>query len=137
MFPYLLKLFLNLVCFALINKNWKWAELVYHCWHQWKGILLRCISIGEVFRMKTPATATHDSHYYTCLGHLGQLNTDRIISIGQGKYSSDCHILLLLTFLNTNFANVNMSLNSKALKPKYQPRRRTINILNLKKISYQ
>ncbi len=82
--------------------------------------------------MKTPATATHDSHYYTCLGHLGQLNTDRIISIDQGKYSSDCHILLLLTFLNTNFVNVNISLNTKALKPKYQPRRRAINILNKK-----
>ncbi len=26
-----------------------------------------------------------NSHYCTCLGHLGQHDTDRIVSIGQGK----------------------------------------------------
>jgi len=31
--------------------------------------------------VKTQATATHGSHYCTCLGHLGQHDTDRIISI--------------------------------------------------------
>jgi hypothetical protein len=56
--------------------------------------------------MKTTATATRNSHYCTCLGHLGQHKTDRIISIEQGKYSSDCCMLLSLLFLRTNFANV-------------------------------
>ncbi len=32
--------------------------------------------------MKLSATATFDC---TCLGHLGRLETDRIVSIGQGK----------------------------------------------------
>ncbi len=31
--------------------------------------------------VKMPVTATHDSHYGTCLGHLGWHDTDRIISI--------------------------------------------------------
>jgi hypothetical protein len=34
----------------------------------------------------------------TCLYHLGQHSTDRIISIGQGKYNSDCCVLLSLAF---------------------------------------
>jgi hypothetical protein len=42
---------------------------------------------------------------FTFLGHLGRRDTDRIISIGQGKYNIDCSVLLLLIFSNTNFAN--------------------------------
>jgi hypothetical protein len=52
------------------------------------------------------ATATLDSHYYTCHEHLGWHNTDRNISIGYGKHRSDCHVLLSLLFLCTNFAYV-------------------------------
>ncbi len=66
-----------------------------------------------------PATVTRDSHYCTCLGHLGWQDTDRIISIfchaaqgGQGKYSSDCRVSLLLTILLTNFAYVNNPLKA-------------------------
>ncbi len=33
-----------------------------------------------------PATVTRDNHHCTCLGHLGRRDTDRIISVGQGKY---------------------------------------------------
>ncbi len=62
----------------------------------------------------TYGSVTCDSHYCTCLGHLGQRDTDRIISIlchvpqgGQAKYSSDCHVSLSLTVSLTNFANVN------------------------------
>ncbi len=62
-----------------------------------------------------PATATQNS---TCLGHLGWCDTDRIVSIscraahgGQGKYRRaaqvDCRVLLLLTVLLANVANVN------------------------------
>ncbi len=47
---------------------------------------------------KLSVTATCDSHYCTCLGHLGWHNTDRIISIfcctirgGQGKYKCVAH----------------------------------------------
>jgi hypothetical protein len=59
----------------------------------------------------TLVTATLDFAY---LGHFGQHNTDRIISIlrhatqgGQGKYSGDCSVWLLPTILLINFANVN------------------------------
>jgi hypothetical protein len=44
-----------------------------------------CLSIGNVLKAKTPVTATCDSHYYTCLGHLGRHDTDRNISIDQAK----------------------------------------------------
>jgi hypothetical protein len=53
-----------------------------------------------------PVPAMFDSHYCTRLGQLGWHNTDRIISIGNYKYSSDCHVLQLLTFSGTNFDNV-------------------------------
>ncbi len=43
------------------------------------------VSIGDVFKSKTAAKATRNSHYCTCLGHLGQRDTDRKITIGQGK----------------------------------------------------
>jgi hypothetical protein len=55
---------------------------------------LTLVYIGNVFKAKTLVTVTRDSHYSTCLGHLGQRDRDRIISIfchtaqgGQGKYS--------------------------------------------------
>ncbi len=68
--------------------------------------MLSRVSIGNVFKVKILATETCDSHYRTCLGHVGQRNTDRVISIGQGKYSSDCSMLLSLMFLRTNFSIV-------------------------------
>jgi hypothetical protein len=40
--------------------------------------------LAMFIRQKTPATVTCDSHYCTCLGHFGQPDTERIISIGQG-----------------------------------------------------
>jgi hypothetical protein len=50
----------------------------------------------------------------TCLGHPGQHDTDRIISIlcrtaegAQGKYSSDCCVSRSPMLLLTNFPNVN------------------------------
>jgi hypothetical protein len=44
-----------------------------------------------------PATATDDSHYCTCLGHLGRYDTDRIVSIyvmlpKVAKEVGDCHV---------------------------------------------
>jgi hypothetical protein len=56
--------------------------------------------IGNVEKVKMLATVTRVSHYYTCLGHLGCHDRDRIIYTychaaqgGQGKYS---HMSLLL-----------------------------------------
>ncbi len=69
--------------------------------------MLSRVSIGNVFKVKMVATATCDSHYCT---FLGQSNTDRVIYIGQGKYSSDCSMLLSLMFLHTNFINVHKPL---------------------------
>jgi hypothetical protein len=53
-----------------------------------------------------PATAKCDSHYCTCLDCLVWRNRHKIISIfycaaqgDQGKYNSDCHVLLLPAFL--------------------------------------
>ncbi len=53
------------------------------------------------------ATATHNSHYCTCLGHFGRRDTDRITSIGQGEYISDCNAMLSPMISLTNFNNVN------------------------------
>jgi hypothetical protein len=72
------------------------------------------VSIGKVCVI-TPATATQNS---TCLGYLGQHDTDRIVSIsccaaqgGQGKYcrasQGDNQVLLSPTVSLTNVANVN------------------------------
>ncbi len=68
------------------------------------------------FKAKTQATLTLDSHYGTCLGHLGRGDTDRIISIlchaahgGQGKYSSECRMSLSLSVSLTIFTKVNDS----------------------------
>jgi len=30
------------------------------------------VYIGDVFKAKMSVTVTHDSHYCTCLGHLGR-----------------------------------------------------------------
>jgi hypothetical protein len=67
--------------------------------------------------MKMFAAATFDSHYCICLGHFGRSNTNRIISIcgGQGKAEvpkvnrggAIAARYLWLTFLDTNFTNVN------------------------------
>jgi len=57
-----------------------------------------------------PKKETYDSHYGTCLGHLGRHDKYRIIFIGQGKYSSECRVSLLLTVLLTNYADVNYQL---------------------------
>ncbi len=43
------------------------------------------VYIGIVLKAIMLATATCDTHYCTCLGHLGRCDRDRIISIGQGK----------------------------------------------------
>ncbi len=64
---------------------------------------LRLAYIGSVFKAKMPATATRDSHYYTCPGHLGQHSTDRFVSVGQGKQGR-CYIAGVFAL---NFANVN------------------------------
>jgi hypothetical protein len=54
-----------------------------------------------------PATATRDNHHCTCLAPLGRHDTDRIISIGQGKYMR-CYITGVIVRNNAlNFANVN------------------------------
>ncbi len=70
-----------------------------------------------------PVTATCDSQYCTFLGHLGESDTDRIISIcfptargGQSKYSSFSHISLWLMVLFTNFTNVNNPLGVTILE---------------------
>ncbi len=62
----------------------------------------------------TPAPPMCNSHYSTCLSHLGQHDTDMIISIiyhaaqgCQGKYSSECLISLSPMVLLTHFANIN------------------------------
>ncbi len=44
-------------------------------------INLWIIYIGKVCKAKLLATAKRNSHYSTCLAHLGQCNRDRIISI--------------------------------------------------------
>ncbi len=80
-----------------------------------QSIILRCLW-------------THDSHYFTCLGHLGWHDTDRTVSIfchavqgGQGKYKCVTHrpiyrpvVLLLYVVVAGNitptFAIVNTAL---------------------------
>jgi hypothetical protein len=48
--------------------------------------------IGNVFKAIMLVTATRDSHYCTCLVHLGRHDRYRIISIGQGKHDNACDI---------------------------------------------
>jgi hypothetical protein len=40
-------------------------------------LALRLVYIGDVFKVKMPATGTWDSHYYTCPGHLGRRDKNR------------------------------------------------------------
>jgi hypothetical protein len=64
------------------------------------------VYIGVVFKAITQATATRDSHYRTCLGHLGQIDS-------QGKYIQ-CDIAgVLMPNIALNIADVNwLNLNS-------------------------
>ncbi len=43
----------------------------------------------------------------TCLGHLGRCNTDRFISMGQGKYIPHDIPGVMVPNIALNFANVN------------------------------
>ncbi len=43
------------------------------------------VYMGIVFKAIMPATGTCDSHNFTCLGHFGCCDRDKIISTGQGK----------------------------------------------------
>jgi hypothetical protein len=61
--------------------------------------------IGIVFKAKTPATVTHDSHYNTFLGHLNGTTEIGSFSIlchvvqgGQGKYNHTLLLLVLVLF---------------------------------------
>ncbi len=69
--------------------------------------LLSSVYIGNVFKVIMPATATRDSHFCTCLGHLGWHDTDRITSILCCTDQGECQALMLLTVSLTNFTNVN------------------------------
>jgi hypothetical protein len=84
---------------------------------------VKFIATSVKFIATTVRTATSDTHHCSCLGNLGQCNTDRIVSIsccatqgGQGKYcritQGDCHVLLLPTDSLTNVANVNDPLDT-------------------------
>jgi hypothetical protein len=62
--------------------------------------------IGDDFKVKMLVTMTHDSHYYTFFGHLGQHTTKfemillcGAIQGGQGKCNNHCRVLLSLTLL--------------------------------------
>jgi hypothetical protein len=71
------------------------------------------VNFGDVFKAKMLVTATCDSHYCTCLGHLGQRNTDRIISISliwprQIRKATLWRFFAGIIVLNS--ANVNMPL---------------------------
>jgi len=52
---------------------------------------------------KLSATVTHDSHYSTCLGHLGQYH-------GQGKYIQHDIAGVIVCDIVRNIANVNSAL---------------------------
>jgi hypothetical protein len=57
------------------------------------------------------ASATCDNHYCTCPGYLGQHNTDRIVSIGQGKkIRRDIAGFIVCSFA-PDIANVNTALD--------------------------
>ena len=58
---------------------------------------------------KLSATATRNSHYCTCLGHLGQYH-------GQGKYIQ-CNIAIaIVRDITLNIVNVNSALNLNLYK---------------------
>jgi len=71
----------------------------------------------ECLLAKLSGTATHDSHYCSCLGHLGQCDTDRIVSIfcftaqgGQGKYKCVAVMCHFAGIIVPTFADVNTAL---------------------------
>ncbi len=64
--------------------------------------------------MKTPALAACNSHYCTCLGHLGQCDPNRndpicaaSPKVAKASTVVDCHVSLLPKVSLTNVANVN------------------------------
>ena len=60
-----------------IKVSFALSATVLFCTHEFVSI----VYIGVEFKAITPATATGDSNYCTCLGHLGRRDTDRIVSI--------------------------------------------------------
>jgi len=71
----------------------------------------------ECLLAKLSGIATHDSHYCSCLGHLGQCDTDRIVSIfcftaqgGQGKYKCVAVMCHFAGVIVPTFADVNTAL---------------------------
>ncbi len=66
--------------------------------------------ICRCFKAIMSVTATRNSYYCTCLGHLGWCDTDRIISILCCIAQGSCCVSLLLMILPTNFANENKPL---------------------------
>jgi hypothetical protein len=70
-----------------------------------KVVPLWIVYIGIIFKVIMPATATHDSHYCTCLGRLGQID-------GKGKYIQ-CNIAsVIVCDIALNIANVNSAIES-------------------------
>jgi hypothetical protein len=65
----------NPVSSGIASECGKGEKPIQELWPLW------IVYIGVVFKAITLATATRDSHYCTCLGHLGHWNRDRIISI--------------------------------------------------------
>jgi hypothetical protein len=66
---------------------------------------------------KPSTTVTHDSHYSTCLGYLGQGNTDRIVSIfvvlskmAKASTSVSLSRVFVAIVITPTFANVNTAL---------------------------
>jgi hypothetical protein len=55
---------------------------------------------------KLSAIATHDSHYSSCLGHLGQYH-------GQGKYIQRNIVGVIVGDITLNIANVNSALKAE------------------------
>jgi hypothetical protein len=74
--------------------------------------------IGDVFEAKMPTTATHDSPYCTCLGHLGQRGKNKnhpicVPTPKVAKASVACTDWLHVTVagvIKLNFANGNTAL---------------------------
>jgi hypothetical protein len=58
---------------------------------------------------KLLVTVTGDIIYCTCLVHLGRRDTDRIVSIGQGKSIEDDIARDMVCNITLNIANVNMA----------------------------
>jgi hypothetical protein len=63
------------------------------------------VYIGIIFKLILLATATRDSHYCTCLCHLGQID-------GQGKYIQSDIAGIIVHDIALNIANVNSAMES-------------------------